>query len=225
MIVWIDTVELAFGQRRSISLPLDLSFGTGAECRIHLLLSSACLRQSIEFRRDHGGQKRLRDSRVHARSGNVPAHLQTLMGAEMIAHILPASFVADVHLVTAACAPGDAVQQKIAFTGSSSCLRAQVFGPIVPDDVADCYKSRPVDVGGIPILHDDAPFLDRPGDLSRRQRFNSGGSKPSPSIDKSTRVGGVSQYSRHRLDRRSRPAQVAMPVATRNVDRCDSARA
>ena len=51
--------------------------------------------------------------------------------------------------MAAACAPGDAVQQKIAIAGSSSCLRAHVFGPIVPYDVADCFESRPVDVGGI----------------------------------------------------------------------------
>ena len=77
---------------------------------------------------------------------------QAFAGAEMIAHILSAALVANVHFVPASRAPDDAVQQKIAVARRASGFGAHVFCPIVSCDGADLFIGRPVDVGGIPIL-------------------------------------------------------------------------
>ena len=130
-IVGIDAVELAFGQRGGIPLPLELTFRACAQRRIHLLLGSAGPRQRIKLGRRQGGQERLRHGRIDARSADVLAGRQALMGAEMVADILPATLVADVHLMAASRAPGDAMQQKLAVARRASGLGAHVFGPVV----------------------------------------------------------------------------------------------
>src|SRR6201999_1636653 len=96
---------------------------------------------------------------------------QALMGAQMIAHILPAAFVADIHFVAASCAPGDAVQQKFALARSPSRLRAHVFGSVVFYDAADVLIGRPVDIRRIAVLHDDPPFSERTRYLCRQYAF------------------------------------------------------
>jgi hypothetical protein len=48
-IVGIDTVELAFGQRRSVTLPLELMLRTGTQRRIQLLLDPAGSLQRVKL--------------------------------------------------------------------------------------------------------------------------------------------------------------------------------
>lgn len=111
----------------------------------------------------------------------------------MIAHILSATFVANVHLVAAPPAPDDAMQQKLAVAGSTSRLDAHVFGSVVSHDVTDILMGWPVDVRRIPVLHDDPPFIDRPRHLCRRTAFARGGTGPGSSIDEGTGISGVLQ--------------------------------
>ena len=63
------------------------------------------------------------------------------------------------------------MQQKIAIARRASGFGAHVFGPVVSYDGADFFIGRPVDVGGIPVLHDDPPFLDRPRRFCPRRAF------------------------------------------------------
>nr|WP_294509843.1 hypothetical protein [uncultured Rhodopila sp.] len=161
-IVGVDTVELAFGQRGGIALALELPLRTGSQRGIHLLLSSVSPRQSIELSRRQGRQEGIRHNRVYASGTDILAGRQTLVGVQMIAYILSAALVADVHLVAASRAPGNAVQQKIAVARSASCLGTHVFGPVVFYYATDHFISRPVDVGWIPTLHDNPSFLDWP---------------------------------------------------------------
>ncbi len=161
-IVGVDAVELAFGQCGGVALALELPFRAGSQRRIYLLLSSARPRQRIKLGRRQGCQEGIRHSCVYVCGADVLAGRQALVGAQMVTYILPAALVADVHLVTAPRAPGDAVQQKIAVAGSASRLVAHVFGPIVSYDAADHFVGQPVDVGRIPALHDNSPFLDWP---------------------------------------------------------------
>jgi hypothetical protein len=136
-IVGIDAVELAFCQRRSIPLPLELTFRAGAQRRVDLLLGPAGSRQRVKLGGRQRRQERIGHGHIHARSADVLARRQALVGAQMIAHILPAAFVANVHLVATSSAPSDAVQQKIAMAGSASRFDAHVFGSVVSYDVAD----------------------------------------------------------------------------------------
>jgi hypothetical protein len=158
----VDAVELAFGQCGGIALALKLPFRAGSQRGIHLLLGSACPGQRIKLGRRQGRQEGVRHNRVYACGADVLAGPQALIGAQMVAYILSPALVADIHLMTAPRAPGDAVQQKIAVAGSASRLGAHVFGPVILYDVANHFISRPVNVGGISVLHDNPPFLDRP---------------------------------------------------------------
>src|ERR1051325_3818083 len=101
----------------------------------------------------------------------------------MIAHILSTTLVADIHFVAASPAPGDAMQQKIAVAGSASRLGTHVFGPVVSDDAADHFISRPVDVGGIAVLYDNPPFLDRPRRFRPRPTLTSESPHAGAAID------------------------------------------
>src|SRR4051794_41931516 len=113
------------------------------------------------------------------------------MGAKMIADVLPAALVTDVHFVPASCAPNNAVQQKIAVAGSSSRLGTHIFGSIVSDNTANFFIDRPVDVRRIPILHDDPPFLDRPLGFSRRTNSRRRRPRAGPSENQPASVGGL----------------------------------
>ena len=177
-IVGIDLVELPFGQGCGISLPFELACCTGAQGGIHLLLGSVGPRQRIKLGWRQRRQECVCHGCVDTRSADVLAGRQPFVGVEMIAHILPTAFVADVHLVPASRTPCDAVQQKIAVARRSSGFDAHVFGPVVSYDVADFFIGRPVDIGGIPILHDNPPILNRawrfPGDAPSRVTSASG---------------------------------------------------
>jgi len=89
-IVGVDFVELAFGQRGGIALTLKLPFRAGSQRRIHLLLSSACPRKRVKFGRRQGRQEGIRHNRVYAFGADVLTSRQTLIGAQMVAHILSA---------------------------------------------------------------------------------------------------------------------------------------
>src|SRR6516162_166564 len=101
----------------------------------------------------------------------------------MVAHILPAALITNVHLMAAPCAPGDAVQQKFSVARGSSGLDAHVFGSVVSYDTPDFFISRPVDIGGISVLHDKAPFLHWPWGFHRRSAFAPGRTDARSSID------------------------------------------
>ena len=87
-IVGIDVVELPFGQSGGVALALELTFRTGAQRRIHLLLGSARPRQRIKLGRRQRCQERVRHDRVDARGADVLAGRQAFVGAQMIAYIL-----------------------------------------------------------------------------------------------------------------------------------------
>lgn len=109
----------------------------------------------------------------------------------MIADILPAAFVANVHLVATSSTPSNAVQQNIAIAGSTSRFDAHVFGSVVSYDITDFFISRPVDVGRISVLHDDPPFLNWSRHLSRRAAFARDRTGAGPPIDEGACVGGI----------------------------------
>src|SRR4051812_33442192 len=96
-------------------------------------------RQSLDLGRCERNQERIRHRRIYLRGANVLAGGQAFMRAQVIADILPAAFVTSVHFMAASCAPGDAVQQKIAVTGGSSRLEAHVLSSVVLDNAADFF--------------------------------------------------------------------------------------
>jgi hypothetical protein len=118
---------LAFGRRRGRPKTFKLPFCARSQRTINLLLGSATPRQRIMLGRRQGCQKGIRHNRVYARCTDILTGRQALIGAKMVANILPAALVADVHLITAACAPGDSVQQKIAVAGSQNHAPRQGF--------------------------------------------------------------------------------------------------
>src|SRR5262249_23457656 len=112
--------------------------------------------------------ERLHDRGVDAWSADVLACWQTLMRAQVIADVLGASFVADVHLVTASPAPCDPLQQKFAFSRGTPGLFAHVFGSVIADDASDLLVSLPINIRRIAILDDNPPLVDRSRRLGRR---------------------------------------------------------
>src|SRR5580692_5009431 len=143
---------------------------------------------------------------------------QSLMTPQMIADILSAALVANVHLVTASSAPGDAVQQKFAVSRCSSRLRAHVFGSVVSDNTPDLFKGRPIDVSRISILHDEPPFLHWPRGFCRRYALTRNLAHPGSAIDECAGIGGILQDRRHCRYGRSHPAWLAVPVTARQVE-------
>src|SRR3974390_474077 len=83
----------------------------------------------------------------------------TFLGTQMIAYILAAALVADVHLMTTSCAPGNAVEQELAIARRASGFDAHVFGSGISNDGSDFFIDRPVDIGWISIFNDDPPLL------------------------------------------------------------------
>src|SRR4051794_17267231 len=143
--------------------------------------------------------------------------IEALMRAQVIADIFPAAFITSVHFVAALCAPGDAVQQKIAVTGRSSRFEAHVFSSIVLDNAADFFIAGPVDVGWIPVPHDDPPLLEGKGHFPGRAALTDDVAGTSPPVDETPGIGGFWQDPRHRRYRCSRPTQVAVTVAAREI--------
>src|SRR3954451_3725944 len=120
--------------------------------------------------------------------------------------------------MAALSAPGDAVQQKIAVTGAPSRLEAHVFGSAVFGNAADFFGGGPVDVGWIPVPHDDLPILDRPRHFPGRAALTGDIAGTRPPVDESPGISGILQDARHRRYRCSRPAQVAVAVAAREIE-------
>jgi len=158
-VVRIDAVELPFRQGRSVAGAFDLPFCVCKQRRVDLALGPPGARQGIQFGRRQRGQERIGHGGIHARRPDVLTDGQARVGAQVIADILATPLVADIHLVTTARAPGDAVQQEFAIAGSAARLGAHVFGPVVAHDAADLLIAWPIDVGRIFVLYDDAPFI------------------------------------------------------------------
>src|SRR3954452_2062434 len=149
-------------------------------------------RQSLDLARGQRGQERLRHRRIHPRSADVLAGGQAFVRAQVIADIFPAAFVTSVHFVAASCAPGNAVQQKIAVTGRSSRLEAHVFSSVVLDNAADFLVDGPVDVGWVPVPHDDPPVLDGKRHFPERAAVTGDAAGTGPAVDESPGISGAS---------------------------------
>src|SRR6266404_8576387 len=137
------------------------------------------------------------------------------LGTQVIAYILAAALVADVHLMATSCAPGDAVEQKLAIARRASGFDAHVFGSVISDDGSDFFINWPVDIGGISIFDDDPPLLNRPRSLLWQGTLPLRRLEAGSSIDEGARVCGVLQDGRYSRQRRARPAQIAIPITTR----------
>jgi hypothetical protein len=109
------------------------------------------------------------------------------------------------------------MQQEIAVARRASGFDAHVFGSVVLQGGVDFFIGWPIDVGGISVFHDDTPFIHRLRRLHLRRAF-ARRSHPRPSIDEGARIGGVLQNRRYGRDRRPRPAEIAAPVATRQIE-------
>ena len=145
---------MAFRQCGGVALALELPLRAGAQRRVHLLLGSAARDSASSL----GGAKAVRKASATTASSAAQMYWQAgkpSLGAQMVTYILPAALIADVHLVTAPRAPGDAVQQKIAVAGCAPRLVAHVFRPIVSYDAADHFVGRPVTDGPVqpPVVH------------------------------------------------------------------------
>ena len=147
-------------------------------------MTSRRARRALALLRTHPPLRRPPAGRGHA------ACRQSLMRPQMIADILSAALVANVHFVTASGAPRDAVQQKFAVSRCSSCLRAHVFGSVVSDNTSDLFIGRPIDVSWISILHDEPPFLHWPRGFCRRQALAHNLAHPGSAIDECAGIGG-----------------------------------
>src|SRR5258708_28376872 len=82
----------------------------------------------------------------------------TFLGTQVIAYILAAALVADVHLMATSCAPGDAVEQKLAIARRASGFDAHVFGSVISDDGSDFFINWPVAIGGVSHFYDEPPL-------------------------------------------------------------------
>src|SRR3954464_9839320 len=91
----------------------------------------------------------------------------------------------------AAGAPSDAVQQKSAVTGRSSRLEAHVFSSIVLDNAADFFIAGPVDVGWIPVPHDDPPLIEGKGHFPGRAALTGDVAGTRPPVDESPGISGI----------------------------------
>ena len=109
------------------------------------------------------------------------------------------------------------MQQKIAVTGAPSRLEAHVFGSVVLDDAADFFVGGPVDVGWIPVPHDDPPLLDGKRHFPGRAALTGDVAGTRPPVDESPGISGILQDARHRRYRCSRPPQIAVTVAAREI--------
>ena len=101
--------------------------------------------------------------------------------------------------------------------GGSSRLEAHVFGSVVLDNAADFFVGGPVDVGWIPVPHDDPPILDGQRHFPGRAALTGDVAGTRPPVDESPGISGILQDARHRRYRCSRPPQIAMTVAAREI--------
>src|SRR5260370_18556115 len=89
------------------------------------------------------------------------------LGTQVIAYILAAALVADVHLMATSCAPGDAVEQKLAIARRASGFDAHVFGSVISDDGSDFFINWPADLDGGLAFFSCHPPLNPPPNVLR----------------------------------------------------------
>ena len=103
--------------------------------------------------------------------------------------------------------PGDALEEEIDLARRPPRPGAHGLRPVVGEAGPDTLAGRPVDVGGMAVLHDDAPVLHP----SRRFLPAAAGTGSLPhalaSMDRRARMGGVLEEPRHRRDGRARPSR------------------
>src|SRR5206468_11966338 len=106
---------------------------------------------------------------------------------------------------------------EIAVTGGSSRLEAHVFSSVVLDNAADFFVGGPVDVGRVPVPHDDPPILNGKRHFPGRATLTGDVAGTSPPVDESPGISGILQDPGYRRYRCSRPPQIAMTVVAREI--------
>ena len=177
-VVGIDAVELPLGERRRVALALELSFSAAraAPCR-PAAGSDGEPRQSIEF----GGSQRRQERMRRRRHRRASARMCWQAGRAL------RGSAGDCRRIRRRACSGRTSCGRIARTrrcrGAEDHRREVRLGSYVR-----MYSARlsltiarivliglPVDVGGISILHDDPPLLDRPRRLSSTWRLSRAG--------------------------------------------------